>query len=139
MAELKTRATDASVEKFLESVTNERRRKDSLVLLDIMKKATGQKPVMWGDSMVGFGKYHYKSEHSSQEGDWPLTGFSPRKQSLTVYIMSGFKNYDKHLKKLGKFKTSVSCLYINKLDNIDLEVLKEIVKDSFQEMKKRFQ
>ncbi len=136
MAELKTTANNTNVEEFINKVENPKRRSDSLIILDLMKKITKEKPVMWGTSIIGFGKYHYKSERSRQEGDWPLTGFSPRKQALTVYIMPGFKNYQKQLKKLGKFKTGSSCLYIKNIEDIDLDVLKSIVKDSLEQMKK---
>ena len=136
MAELKTKATTQSAEEFLSKVEPEEKRSDSLELLRIFKKITGEKPVMWGSSIVGFGKYHYKSERSSQEGDWPLTGFSPRKQSLTLYIMSGFKDSQDLLKKLGKYKTSVGCLYINKLTDVDIKVLAELIKKSFEQMRK---
>jgi hypothetical protein len=95
-------------------------------------------PKMWGPSIIGFGKYHYKSERSSQEGDWPLTGFSPRKAGLSIYIMSGFKAYQKELKELGKFKHSVSCLYVNKLEDISLSVLKKMIKKDIEVMKKRY-
>jgi hypothetical protein len=136
VAELKTKKTSASVPAFLKSVENEQRRKDGIELLEIFKQATKMSPTLWGDSIVGFGEYHYKSERSSQEGDWPLTGFSPRKQSMTVYIMPGFSNYQELLSRLGKHKTSVSCIYINKLENVDVMVLKQIIKRSVADMKK---
>jgi len=126
---LKTTKNKASVKKFLDSVDNEQRRKDSLVVLKMMKTITGEKASMWGPSIVGFGKYHYKYK-SGREGDWFATGFSPRKQALTLYIMSGFKKYDTLLKKLGKFKTGSSCLYIKKLEDVDQAILKELIKQS---------
>ena len=138
MAELKTKKTNASVTTFLKSVEHEQRRKDSLALLDIFKEVTKMPPKLWGDSIVGFGEYHYKSERSSQEGDWPLTGFSPRKQNMTVYIMPGFSNYQDLLSKLGKHKTSVSCIYFTKLENIDTKVLKQIIRKSVADMKKKY-
>lgn len=138
MAELKTKKTRASVSKFLKSVEHEQRRRDGLALLEIFKEVTKMQPKMWGDSIVGFGEYHYKSDRSSQEGDWPLTGFSPRKQNMTVYIMPGFKNYQDLLAKLGKHKTSVSCIYFTKLENIDVEVLKQIIRKSVADMKKQY-
>jgi len=138
MAELKTKKTRASVVKFLESVEDDRRRKDSFALLEIFKHSTKMSPILWGDSIVGFGEYHYKSERSSQEGDWPLTGFSPRKRNMTVYIMPGFTDYQDLLSKLGKHKTSVSCIYFNKLENIDVKVLKQIIRRSVADMKKRY-
>ena len=136
MAELKTLENDADVRTFLENVENATRRQDALQLLDIFERATGEKPRMWGKSIVGYGKYHYKSERSTQEGDWPLTAFSPRKQNTTVYIMPGFDNYGEYLEKLGKHKTSVSCLYINKLADVDLSVLEQLIKRGYQDMKK---
>ncbi len=137
MAELKTQRNKASVEKFIDSVGDEQKREDSKTLLKIFREITKEKPEMWGASIIGFGSYHYKSERSKQEGDWMLTGFSPRKQNLTIYIMPGFKNLQPELKKLGKHKTSVGCLYINKLEDVDLEILKKIIKDSFEEMKNK--
>lgn len=138
MAELKTKKTGASVPSFLKSVENEQRRKDSLVLLEIFKEVTKMIPKLWGNSIVGFGEYHYKSERSSQEGDWPLTGFSPRKRSMTVYIMPGFTNYQDLLKKLGQHQTSVSCIYFSKLENIDVTILKQIIRRSVADMKKNY-
>jgi hypothetical protein len=93
---------------------------------------------MWGPAIVGFGKYHYKSERSTQEGDWPLTAFSPRKQSLTLYLLPGFDKYKELLGKLGKHKTSKGCLYINKLSDVDEKILKELISTSFVETKKLF-
>jgi uncharacterized protein YdhG (YjbR/CyaY superfamily) len=93
---------------------------------------------MWGSSIIGFGKYHYKSERSRQEGDWPLVGFSPRKQQLSLYFMDGFDNYKSELEKLGKYKTSVSCLYVKKLSDIDKSVLKEMITKSYKNMKKTY-
>src|SRR6185503_15199394 len=114
MSKIKTLANDASVTDFIHTLPEETKRKDSLTLLEMFTRLTGEQPKMWGTSIIGFGQYHYKSERSSQEGDWPLIGFSPRKQNLTLYIMSGFTDYTDLIKKLGKCKTSVSCLYINK-------------------------
>ena len=138
MAELKTQKNKASISKFLNSIDNEKRREDSKQLFKIFKEAINETPAMWGDSIVGFGEYHYKSQRSTQEGDWPLTGFSPRKAYLAIYIMPGFKKYESLLKKLGKYKNSVSCLYINKLEDIDTEILKKIIIDSVKVMKKEY-
>jgi hypothetical protein len=138
MAELKTKKTTASVKDFLNKVENEQKRKDSFEILKIMKELTKKKPTMWGTSIIGFGTYHYKSERSTQEGDWPLTGFSPRKASITIYIMPGFKNYTSLMKKLGKYKTSVSCLYIKKLSDIRIPTLKKLIKKGFDDMKKNY-
>lgn len=136
MAELKTKATKQNPIDFLKTIEPEEKQKDGLALLELFQKVTGEKAVMWGTSIVGFGMYHYKSEKSSQEGDWPLVGFSPRKQNLTLYIMHG--NQDNlALKTLGKHKTSSgSCLYINKLSDVDQKVLSDLIKASFQYMKK---
>ena len=139
MAELKTKPTKASVSAFLNSIENAQKRKDSKELAKLMKEVTGYNPVMWGSSLVGYGSYHYKSERSRQEGDWPLTGFSPRVQNMTVYIMPGFQRYDALMKKLGKYKTGVSCLYFKKLEDIDLAVLRKLVKESVDYLKEKYQ
>ena len=136
MAELKTKKSNASVSAFLKNVEDEQRRNDSLELLKIFKEVTKMRPKMWGTSIVGFGEYHYKSERSSQEGDWPLTGFSPRKRNMTVYIMPGFSNYPDLMNRLGKYKSSVSCIYLNKISDIHVAVLKQIVRKSVSDMKK---
>lgn len=139
MAELKTQKSKASAAAFVKSVQDPQRREDAKQLLTIFKKATGMTPVMWGTSIVGYGSYHYKSERSTQEGDWPLTGFSPRKANMTVYIMPGFKSYAPLLKKLGKHKISGgSCIYFNKLSDIHVPSLTAIIKDSVKEMKRRY-
>jgi hypothetical protein len=139
MAEVKTKKTKASVVAFLNSIENEQRREDGKKLLAIFKDATGMKPAMWGTSIVGFGSYHYKSDRSAQEGDWPLTGFSPRKGSLTVYIMSGAANYAELLKKMGRYKISGgSCVYINKLSDIDVPTLTKLIQTSVRDMRKRY-
>jgi len=133
MAELKTRPNDQSVEAFLNSVEQGQKRDDSFAILELMEEATGEEAKMWGDSIVGFGTYRYKYA-SGREGDWMLTGFSPRRQNLTLYIMSGFDEYDALLGKLGKHKTGKSCLYINKLADVDVETLKELVRRSAELM-----
>ena len=131
MAELKTKATDASVEAFLNSVADEKKRADAFRVLQIMREETGEEPQMWGESMVGFGRYHYQYA-SGRQGDWPLTAFSPRKANLTLYITDGFDKYGDLLARLGKHKTSVSCLYINKLADVDQDVLRELVQRSVE-------
>lgn len=139
MAEPKTKATKASVNDFLSKVEPEEKRQDSFTLLEMFEKITGEKAVMWGDSIVGFGQYHYKSERSRQEGDWFLVGFSPRKQNLTLYVLHGNQD-NPALEKLGKHKTSGSgmggCLYINKLSDVDQKVLRKLIETSFRYMKK---
>ena len=134
MAELKTKPTDQDVEIFLNSIADEKKRKDSFTVLALMKDVTKLEPVMWGDSIIGFGTYHYRYE-SGREGDMPLTGFSPRKQSLTLYIMSGFDRYDALLEKLGKHTTGKSCLYIKKLADINVEVLQRILAHAVKTLK----
>ena len=118
MSELKTRKNDNSVIDFLHGVEHPQRREDALALLALFEKVTRMPARMWGDSIVGFGEYHYRSERSRQQGDWPLTGFSPRKRNLTVYIMHGFDSYQELMRELGKHKTSVSCIYINRLSEL---------------------
>lgn len=134
MAENKTRPTDNSVIEFLRSVEHNTRREDGLTLLEMMKEITGEEAVMWGGSIVGFGSYHYKYD-SGREGDMPLVGFSPRKQSMTVYIMPGFEEYDDLLEDLGKHKLGKSCLYINKLADVDEKVLRDLIRSSYIHMK----
>ena len=134
MAENKTVKTGASVDEFMAAVENRRRREDGLVLLEMMRDVTGLEPEMWGPSIIGFGSYHYKYE-SGREGDMPLVGFSPRKSNLSLYIMSGFDEYEEMLGKLGKHRTGASCLYINKLADVDVEVLRELVSQSVEHMR----
>jgi Domain of unknown function (DU1801) len=134
---LKTRETDASVEEFLAGVTPERRRLDSQILLPTMRRITGLEAKMWGDRMVGFGRYHYVYD-SGREGDLFLTGFAPGKAALTIYIMPGFAEFRSLLERLGKHKTGRSCLYINKLDDIDLAVLEDLVRQGLDIMKRKY-
>jgi len=131
MAELKTKLNDASVLDFLNGVEDEQKRQDSFKILEIMQEVTGEEPKMWGSSIIGFGSYHYKYA-SGREGDWFQTGFSPRKQSLTLYIMSGFEQYEELLGKLGKHSTGKSCLYVKKNADVDLDVLRELIKLSVE-------
>lgn len=132
MAELKTQVTKASVEKFLDGIKDEKKRQDCYQLLKIMKKATKAEPKMWGTSIIGFGDYHY-TYASGRQGDWFLTGFSPRVQNLTLYMMGGFDS--QALKRLGKFKTGKGCLYINKLEDVDTKVLNELITKSVKNAK----
>jgi len=136
MAELKTKLNDVSVVKFINSIKDESNRNDCFVIMKLMQKITKSEPKMWGSSIVGFGNYHYKYA-SGREGDWFLTGFSPRKQNLTLYIIAGFDHYDELMTKLGKYKTSKSCLYIKSLKDIDQKVLKEIITLSVKKMKSK--
>lgn len=138
MPEIKTKVTKQSVSTFIKNVENIEHQKDSKQLLKMFKDATGYAPKLWGNSIIGYGSYHYESTKSTQKGDWPLTGFSPRKQNMTIYIMPGFKEYGDLLKKLGKYKHTGSCLYIKRLSEIDTKVLTTLIKRSVKEMKKRY-
>jgi len=133
MADNKTIQNNESVKEFLDSITDKNRYNDCLEVTKMMKEITGKKPTMWGNSIVGFGIYHYKYE-SGREGDYFITGLSPRAQNLTIYIMPGFSNYDSLMKKLGKHKTGKSCLYIKKLEDIDKPTLKELIRRSVGDM-----
>jgi hypothetical protein len=134
--EVKTKVNEASVTEFLNSVEDEQKRKDSFEVLKLMKQVSKEDAKMWGSSIVGFGSYHYKGA-SGREGDWMLIGFSPRKQNLTLYIMPGFERYPALMKKLGKYSTGKSCLYIKKLSDVDVTVLKELMTESLKVMKKQ--
>lgn len=134
----KTVPTDDSVEQFINSVDNETKRNDSLEILDMMSAITDSPPVLWGTSLVGFGRYHYKYA-SGREGDSFLTGFSPRKQALTIYIMPGFSEYETILGNLGKYKTGKSCLYVKKLDEIDRDLLRELITKSVAYMRDNYE
>ena len=133
MAELTTKKNDKSVKDFIASVDNKTRRADAESINEIMRAATGETGSMWGDRMVGFGSYDY-TYASGHSGSWFATGFSPGKRNLTVYVMPGFERYSNLMSKLGKFKTGKSCLYINKLADVDADVLKELITTSFREM-----
>lgn len=134
MAELKTRESDASVEELIEPIEDEGKRGEARKICELMREVTGEEPKMWGGSIVGFGQYHYKYE-SGREGDWFLTGFSPRKQNLSLYVMAGFDQYDELMKQLGKHKTGKSCLYIKTLDDVDESVLRELISRSAELMR----
>jgi hypothetical protein len=135
MAEPKTKPTGASVEVFLNKVADETRREDCFAVARMMEESTGSKPQMWGDSIVGFGSYHYKYA-SGQEGDWPIIGFSPRKSDLTLYIMPGFERYPDLMARLGKHRTGRSCLYIKRLSDVHTPTLKKLIRESVKSMKK---
>jgi hypothetical protein len=131
MADIKTKPTSASIDDFINSVKDEQKRKDSFVLLEMMKQAIGEEPKMWGSSIIGFGQVRLKSPNTGREVDWLRLGFSPRKSSLSVYISGNINDqHEEALKKLGKHKTGVGCLYINKLEDIDLKVLKGMIEAS---------
>ena len=137
MADNKTQENEGSVIDFINALENQRRKDDAIASLALYEEATGLQAKLWGTSIVGYGRYHYIYE-SGREGDFMKAGFSPRKTSMTYYIMSGFPDLQNLLKKLGKHKMSKSCLYINKLDDVDKTVLFEIVKKSFQEMNRKY-
>ncbi len=130
MSANKTRPNNASVISFLDKVEDQVQKRDSYTLIDILKEITGEEPVIWGSSIIGFGSYHYKYD-SGREGDMMLTGFSPRKQNLSLFIMAGFTKYEKLMQKLGKYKTGKSCLYIKRLSDINMDVLTELIKASY--------
>ncbi|HSI71099.1 MAG TPA: DUF1801 domain-containing protein [Gillisia sp.] len=138
MAALKTQQHDSSVQEFINSVADsDQKREDSFELLKLMEEITGYEPKMWGDSIIGFGSYHYKSERSRQEGDWPLVGFSPRKAAISLYVYSGCSGQEELLKDLGKYKMGKSCIYVKKLSDINREQLKEIIKSTIQFLQKK--
>lgn len=137
MAELKTKPTEQSVDQFLSYIDEEKRKQDCVTILKLMKQVTKEEPKMWGNSIFGFGTYHYRYE-SGREGDWFLTGFSPRKQNLTIYIMPGFNRYGQLLAKLGKHSTGKGCLYINKIEDINLDVLRELIEESVEMLSKTY-
>ena len=136
MSQNKTVANDNDVTAFLDAVEPEKKREDSFIIMKLMEEVTGEPPTMWGTSIVGFGSYHYRYE-SGREGDMPLVGFSPRKQAITLYIMTGFDAHDGLLGKLGKYKTGKACLYIKKTEDVDLGVLRELVKQSAEYMREK--
>lgn len=137
MSQRKTTQNEADVNAFLDAVDNPRRRSDARQLLDLMQAVTGEPPKMWGSSIVGFGSYRYRYA-SGREGDSLAVGFSPRKRNLVIYIMPGFSDYGDILGGLGKFRTGRSCLYVNKLDDVDLGLLEELVRESVAEMRRRY-
>lgn len=137
MSQNKTQPTSQSAETFLNTVENDKRRQDAFEVLQLMREITGKEPVMWGGSIIGFDQYHYKYD-SGREGDFLLVGFSPRKTALTLYIMPGFERYNELMQKLGKYKTGKSCLYVNKLEDVDREVLAELIRQSVAYMRDKY-
>ena len=135
MAELKTRVNKASVTKFLNGIADEQKRRDCFTLVEMMQEATKAKPEMWGPSIVGFGRYVYKYPNG-KDAQWFVVGFSPRKQNLTLYILSGVQRYKEHLKTLGKHTTGKSCLYVKTLDDLHLPTLKSMLNLAYKEMPK---
>ena len=138
MAELKTKVNEGSVKKFLDSIEDEAKRKDSYLLFKMMEKATKDEARMWGDSIVGFGDYHYVGK-SGREGDWFLAGLSPRKQNLTLYMLGGWEQYDELLAKLGKHSLGKGCLYIKRLDDVNMPVLNKLIVEAVKHAKKQAQ
>ncbi len=134
MAEAKTKETTASVSAFLGKVADPAKRAGCMAVADIMRDVTGEEPTMWGTSIVGFGRYRYTYE-SGREGEWPIIGFAPRKAEITLYIMPGFERFPELMAKLGKFKTGKSCLYIRKIEDVDLKVLRRLCAESVKAMK----
>lgn len=137
MAQPKTKPTEQDVVKYLESIEDPQRRSDSLAMDRIMREISGELPQMWVPSLVGYGRYHYRYD-SGREGDWMATGFSPRKNALTLYIMSGFSNYDALMENLGKYKTGKSCLYVKKLEDVHLPTLKKLIAQSLKHIRERY-
>ncbi|MRS02378.1 DUF1801 domain-containing protein [bacterium] len=139
MAELKTKKTEADVTEFINSFADtELKRRDSFELLKLMTEFTGFEPKMWGPSIIGFGQYHYKSERSSQEGDWPLVGFSPRKAAISLYVYTGAPEHEHLLDDLGKFKKGAACIYVKKLSDINQDALKKLMKTTIEYLQNRY-
>ena len=138
VAENKTKATTASVTKFIKSIDDTQMRADARKVAAMMRRATGKRARMWGTSMVGYGTYHYRYA-SGREGDYMITGFSPRKRALTVYIMPGFSSFSKLMAKLGKYKTGKSCLYIKRLADVDETILERLIDGSVEKMRKKYE
>lgn len=139
MAELKTKQTDADVHEFINSFADtEQKRKDSFELLKLMQDFTGYEPKMWGTSIIGFGSYHYKSDRSSQEGDWPLVGFSPRKAAISLYVYTGSAEHEHLLQNLGKFKMGKACIYVKRLSDINQDELKNLIKETINFLESKY-
>ncbi len=139
MAELKTKPSDSNVHDFINSFADtEQKKKDSFEILKLMQDITGHEPKMWGSSIIGFGQYHYKSERSRQEGDWPLVGFSPRKAAISLYVYSGCSGQDDLLKELGKFKMGKSCIYVKKLSDINQEPLIKLIISTIEHLESKY-
>ncbi len=130
LVEIKTKPTAASVEDFINAIPDEQKRKDSFILLEMMRNASGEEPILWSSSIIGFGNKRYKSPTTGREVDWLLIGFAPRKANLSLYISVGIKEHAAALEKLGKHKTGVGCLYINKLEDVDIKILKGMIEAS---------
>lgn len=139
MAELKTKQTDLDVHDFIKAFADsDQKISDSLELIKLMKEWSGAEPRMWGPSIIGFGSYHYKSERSRQEGDWPLIGFSPRKAAISLYVYSGMKEHEFLLEGLGKYKMGKACIYVKKLSDINTDVLKRMALETIKFLKTKY-
>lgn len=139
MAELKTKQNEADVGEFINSFADtEQKKKDSFEILRFMEDITGYEPKMWGTSIIGFGSYHYKSERSRQEGDWPLVGFSPRKSAISLYVYSGCAGQDELLMELGKFRMGKACIYIKKFSDIDQQVLRKLIRSTIDFLQSKY-
>lgn len=139
MSELKTKQHDGDVYEFINSYANtEQKRKDSYELIKLMERLTGQPPKMWGSSMIGFGSYHYKSQRSRQEGDWPLVAFSPRKDAISLYVFTGDAEHEHLLENLGKFKRGKACIYIKKLSDLNQQALENLILATVEYLKDRY-
>ncbi len=132
--ELKTKQNDGDVEAFLDTIEPQQKQTDSRTIVEMMATITGEAPKMWGESIIGFGSYHYRYA-SGQEGDWMLVGFAPRKQALTLYLMSGYEDWDDLTANLGKFKTGKSCLYVKRLADVDQHILRQMIERSVEQMR----
>lgn len=137
MSEVKTKPTKESVHSFINSFESSEKRNDCFAILKMMQEITGEEPRMWGSSIIGFGQYHYQYK-SGREGNWPLTGFSPRKNTLSLYLMNGLKHYEAQLAELGRHKTGKACLYIKNLSDINQSVLEEMIRSSVEYMKQKY-
>lgn len=139
MAEIKTKQHDGDVFEFINTFAEtEQKKKDSYELIKIIQDFTGFEPKMWGPSIIGFGKYHYKSDRSKQEGDWPIIGFSPRKAAISLYVYSGAEGQDELLQNFGKFKMGKGCIYVKKLSDINLDILKELMQSTINHIKHKY-
>lgn len=140
MAELKTKQHDGDVFEFIKTFVNSKQKQeDSLELIKIMQGITGYPPKMWGSSIIGFGNYHYKSDRSSQEGDWPLIGFSPRKAAISLYVFSGSPEHEYLLDDLGKYKRGKACIYVNKLSDINQKALERLILKTIEFLSDEYQ
>lgn len=137
MSTLRTQPNGLDPVEFIREINSAQMLSDAMHLLELMKDLTGEQPIMWGSSIIGFGSYHYKYD-SGREGDWFLTGFSPRKKNLSIYIMAGFDRYQELIRDLGKYKTGASCLYVNKLEDIELTVLRELIRSSVDYLRQKY-